>query len=53
MEAVIISAVLFSSFAGAFMIQKVTLEGLFRIMEARCRYWSGRHHTPRPRPVGL
>jgi hypothetical protein len=34
MEAVVIGATLFGSFLGAFAIQKVALEGLFRIMDA-------------------
>ncbi len=37
MEALIISAVFLGSFAGAFVIQKGTLEGLFRIMDTRRR----------------
>jgi hypothetical protein len=37
MEAVIIGATLISSFAGALAIQKVALEGLFRIMETERR----------------
>ncbi len=37
MEAVIIGATLLSSFVGAFAIQKVALEGLFRIMETERR----------------
>ncbi len=41
MEAMVISAVLFSSFVSAFMIQKGALEGFFRIMETRREYRSG------------
>jgi len=37
METVIIGATLISSFAGAWVIQKAALEGLFRIMETERR----------------
>jgi hypothetical protein len=33
METVVIAATLLSSFAGAFVIQKAALEGLFRMMQ--------------------
>jgi hypothetical protein len=34
MEAVVVGATLFGSFLGAFVIQKMALEGLFRMMTA-------------------
>lgn len=34
METFVIAAALFGSFAGAFVLQKAALEGLFRIMES-------------------
>ena len=37
MDALVISATLFGSFLGAFALQKVALEGLFRIMAAERR----------------
>jgi hypothetical protein len=33
MDALLISATLFGSFVGAFVLQKAALEGLFRIMD--------------------
>ena len=33
METVVIAATLLGSFAGAFLLQKVALEGLFRMMD--------------------
>jgi hypothetical protein len=37
MDAFIITAALFGSFAGAFILQKAALEGLFRIMQMERR----------------
>jgi hypothetical protein len=37
MEAVVITATLFTSFAAAFAIQKAALEGLFRMMDPNRR----------------
>ncbi len=37
MEAVVITAAVFGSFATAFVIQKAALEGLFRMMEPNRR----------------
>ena len=37
MDALIVGATLIGSFAGAFMLQKAALEGLFRILNAERR----------------
>ena len=37
MDAVVIAATLFGSFAGAFVLQKVALEGLLRVMQVERR----------------
>jgi hypothetical protein len=37
MDTLVISATLFGSFLGAFVLQKVALEGLFRIMDPERR----------------